>query len=228
MSTHMNLRLAAVATLALTLAGCDKTPTSPSCRFAVSPMVVSVGQNGETGTVAVQTAPGCAWSAKSNATWITILGATAGSGNGSRDYSVQATFAAGARTGTLTVADVTVTMTQAGFSSSFSSPFVGLWRNEDPETPGITRVSIRGSDDAFVVHMWGSCIPECDWGEVKTSLADADDGVVALAWHFSFAEKTQELHVLPDGRLRVTTHTRFTDNSGREPYVAVDYFTPIS
>jgi hypothetical protein len=188
-------------------------------------LAVSIGQDGEPGTVAVQTSAGCAWSARSNASWITITGAAAGSGNGSLNYSVQATFAAGARTGTLTVADVTVTMTQAAFSSSFRSPFVGLWRNEDPETESITRVTIRGSGDVFVVHMWGSCIPECDWGEAQTSLADADDGVVVLAWNFSFAQNNQELHVLPDGRLRVTTHTRFTDGSGRGPYDSVDYFS---
>ena len=73
--------------------------------------------------------------------------------------------------------------------------------------------------------MWGSCIPECYWGEARTSLADADDDAVVLAWSPTFAQKTQELEVLQDGRLRVMTHTRFTDGSGREPYDSVDYFS---
>ena len=150
---------------------------------------------------------------------------TTGSGNGSLNYSVQANFETSARTGTVTVADVTVTMTQAAFSSSSSSPFVGRWRNEDPETGANTRVSVRVSGDAFVVHMWGACIPECYWGEVQTSRADANDGVLVLAWNFTFAQKTHELQVLQDGRLRVMTHTRFTDGSGRQPYDSVDYFS---
>jgi len=203
-------------------------PTSPTCTYAVSPLAVSIGQDGEHGTVSVQTAAGCPWTARSNTSWITFTAGNSGSGDGSLNYSVQATFETSARTGTLTVADVTVTMTQAAFSSPFSSPFVGRWRNEDPETEEITRVSIRVSDNAFVVHMWGACIPECDWGEVQTSLAGADEGVLALTWNPSFAQTTQELQVLQDGRLRVMTHTRFTDGSGRQPYDRVDYFQPVS
>ena len=240
MSTPMNRRLAAAATLALTLTGCrDKTadpsnelgsltsPGSSRCAVAVSPLAISIGEDGQPGTIVVQTSAGCGWSANSNASWIRIAGAGAGVGNGSLSYLVHATFAAGARIGTLTVADATVTVTQAAFSSSVSSPFVGLWQNEDPDTGGITRVTIRGSDGAFAVHMWGACIPECYWGKAQAALADADDGEVNLFWNPGFAERDQELAVLPDGRLRVTTHTRFTDNSGRQPYVAVDYFTPI-
>ncbi len=226
----MNRRLAGTSILVFALTGCgDKasTPlTSPSCTSAVSPLAVSLGQNGEPGTVGVQTTAGCPWTARSNTSWITVTAGTSGIGNGSLSYSAQANFDTSARTGTLTVADVTVTMTQAAFSSAFTSPFVGRWRNEDPETDGITRVSIRESGNALVVHMWGACIPvECYWGELQTSLADADDGVLALVWNPTFAQRTQELQVLQDGRLRVKTHTRFTDGSGRQPYDSVHYFS---
>jgi hypothetical protein len=190
-------------------------------------LAVSIGQDGEPGTVAVQTTAGCPWTARSNASWITITAANSRSGNGPLNYSVEATFETGARTGTLTVADATVTVTQAAFSSSISSAFAGFWRNEDPETESITRASIRVSGDALVVHMWAVCSPECYWGDAQTSLADANDGVLVLAWNPGFAERTQELQVLQDGRLRVMTHTRFTDGSGRQPYDLVDYFRPV-
>ena len=135
----MNPRLAGTAILALSLSGCsDKAPdplVSPGCTSAVSPLAVSLGQNGEAGIVGVQTTAGCPWTARSNTNWITITAGTSGIGNGSLSYSAQANFETSARTGTLTVADVTVTMMQAAFSSAFSSPFVGRWRNEDPETP---------------------------------------------------------------------------------------------
>src|SRR5262245_45261635 len=182
----MNRRLAGTAIVDLALIGCSDRgptqptpPTSPACTYAVSPSAVSIGQDGEQGTVAVQTTAGCPWTARSNTSWITITAGSFGSGSGSLTYSVQSTFETSARAGTLGVADVTVTMTQDAFSGSpFSSPFVGLWRNEDPETESITRVSIRGLGNAFVVQMWAACIPECDWGEVQTSRADADDGVL--------------------------------------------------
>jgi Viral BACON domain len=234
----MNRRLAGTAIHVLALIGCSgKTPTpptslpppptssTPTCTYAVSPLAVSTGQDGEPGTMAVQTTAGCPWTARSNTGWITVTAGNSRSGNGSLDYSVQATFDTNARTGTLTVADMAVTVTQSAFSSSFSSPFVGRWRNADPETESITRVSIRGSGNAFVVHMWASCDPECYWGDAQTSRADADDGVLALAWDF-FAgtiQRTQELQVVQDGRLRVISHTRFTD--GRQPYDSVDYFS---
>ena len=224
----MNRRLAA-AILVLAPIGCsDRTPaspTSPTCTYAVSPLTVSIGQDGESGTVAVQTPAGCPWTARSNTGWITITAGNSGNGSGPLNYSAQATFEAGARTGTLTVVESTVTITQAAFSSPVSSPFAGRWRNEDPETGSITRVSIRATGSAFVVHMWGACIPECDWGEAQTSMADADDGVLLLGWKPSFAERTQEVQVLQDGRLKVMTHTRFTDGTGRQPYDSVDYFS---
>ena len=58
-----------------------------------------------------------------------------------------------------------------------------------------------------------------------SDLADGLHGVLALAWTFPHAQRTQELQVLQDGRLRVMTHTRFTDGSGRQPYDSVDYFS---
>lgn len=231
----MNRPLAGTTVLILALIGCSgKTPTPPTsltCTYAVSPLAVSIGQDGEHGTVAVQTPAGCPWTARSNTSWITITAGNPGNGNGSLTYSVQSIVETSARIGTLTVADMTVTMTQAAFSGSpFSSPFVGRWRNEDPETGSITRVSIRGLGNAFVVEMWGACIPECYWGEVQASRADADDGVLVLAWNPPFGRQTQELQVLQDGRLRVMTHTRFTDGAGRQPYErrpydSVDHFS---
>jgi urease beta subunit len=50
-------------------------------------------------------------------------------------------------------------------------------------------------------------------------------GSVLLAtWDEKFAIKTQELRPLSDGSLQVTTHTHFTDNSGRLDYDSKDIF----
>ena len=58
------------------------------------------------------TTAGCAWTASSNASWLSITSGASGSGNGSVGFSVAANTG-GARSGTLTVAGQTFTVNQA-------------------------------------------------------------------------------------------------------------------
>lgn len=86
-------------------------PTPPACTFTVSPQTESFGADGGEGTVRVQPSqPSCAWSAVSNVPWITVRGND--DGGGLLRYEVAANAGA-ARTGLLTVAGTTVTITQA-------------------------------------------------------------------------------------------------------------------
>jgi hypothetical protein len=56
---------------------------------------------------------GCGWTAVSNVSWITITGLTAGSGNGTVNYSVAPyTGKPKRRNGTATIASRTFTVTQ--------------------------------------------------------------------------------------------------------------------
>jgi hypothetical protein len=108
---------------------------------------------------------------------------------------------------------------------AFVEKFVGRWINENSDTSGITRVNIDSRLNKVIVHMWGKCHPsDCDWGTVSTSRADSDDKVLSIKWSKSFAVTDQKISILSDGRLRVTGHTRFTDNSGRPDYDSVYYF----
>ncbi|MCX6622477.1 MAG: BACON domain-containing protein [Acidobacteria bacterium] len=63
----------------------------------------------------------CSWSAVSNASWIVITSASTGTGNGAIAFSVGANPTTNARSGTLTVAGATVTVTQAAGSTNVSS-----------------------------------------------------------------------------------------------------------
>jgi Zn-dependent metalloprotease len=85
-----------------------------TCTFSISPTSASVAAAGGTGTVSVTATAGCSWSAISNATFITITGGASGTGNGTVAYSVAANTATTSRTGTLTIAGQTFTVTQAG------------------------------------------------------------------------------------------------------------------
>jgi Putative binding domain, N-terminal/Viral BACON domain len=82
------------------------------CTFQVSPLAHTVPPAGGTGTVSVAAAAGCAWTATSDAPWLTISGGAAGSGSGVVTFTAAATNGP-ARTGTLTVADHRVTVTQS-------------------------------------------------------------------------------------------------------------------
>jgi YD repeat-containing protein len=96
---------------ALTIAGQAFTLSQAgACSYTITPTSASVGSGAGTGSVSVTAGSGCAWSASSNASWLSI--ASGGSGSGSVGYSVAANTGP-ARTGTLTVAGQTFTVNQA-------------------------------------------------------------------------------------------------------------------
>ena len=104
-----------VRTGTLTIAGHLVTITEAgvSCNYTVSPTTVSIGATGGTGTpIGVTAAAGCAWTAASSVSWITLVTGQTGTGNGTVTYTVVGTTGP-ARSGTLTVAGQTVTVSQA-------------------------------------------------------------------------------------------------------------------
>ena len=62
----------------------------------------------------VVTTSGCAWTATSQASWITINGSPSGTGDGHLHIAVAGTLLVNGREGTLTVGGQTVTVRQAG------------------------------------------------------------------------------------------------------------------
>ena len=86
--------------------------TAPPCTYGIAPTSQNFGAGAGTGSVAVTAGTGCAWTASPNASWLQVTSGGNGSGNGSVGYSVAANTGA-VRTGTLTVAGQTFTVTQA-------------------------------------------------------------------------------------------------------------------
>ena len=81
------------------------------CLFALAPDNQTVNASGGSASVAVSTLTGCTWTARSNASWITITSGAQGNGSGSVAFSIAANTG-GPRTGTVTIADRTHTITQ--------------------------------------------------------------------------------------------------------------------
>jgi probable HAF family extracellular repeat protein len=100
----------------LTIAGQTLTVTQSgagTCAYSIKPTGQTFSENGGKGTVAVTTQTGCSWSAVSGANWVTIpSGSSSGSGSGSVSFNV-ATNTGVPRTGTLTIAGQTYTVTQS-------------------------------------------------------------------------------------------------------------------
>jgi phage baseplate assembly protein gpV len=98
----------------MTIAGQTVTVTqaAASCSYSASPTTISAPSTGTSGSVAVTTGSSCPWTATSAVSWITITSPTSLSGVGSVDYTVARNATAATRTGVLTIAGRTVTLTQ--------------------------------------------------------------------------------------------------------------------
>lgn len=98
-------------TATVTQSGHSEPP--PSCSYSIDPAAQSIGAGGGIGSpVRVTTGNGCTWTARSNVSWITVTSGSSGSGSGSAIFTVAANSGE-ARSGTLTIADRTLTVTQA-------------------------------------------------------------------------------------------------------------------
>jgi hypothetical protein len=114
------------------------------------------------------------------------------------------------------------------------SDYLGEWTNADPNTRGISRLSIRQDPARVVVQIWGKCHPhDCDWGTVQaTPLARRVDSSgtapITAIYSLGFAEKRVTLRMTARNDLTGTVDTHFTDNSGRADYESIDQFVPAA
>jgi len=95
------------------------TFTTP-CSYSIAPTSQALAAGGGPGNATVSTASGCAWTAGSNAPWISVTSGAAGSGNGTVGYAATANTTTSSRSGTLTIAGQTLTVTQAACSYTLS------------------------------------------------------------------------------------------------------------
>lgn len=112
--------------------------------------------------------------------------------------------------------------TEAAGTVPYVDRYVGLWKNENPQTDGVTRVEISDRLGQLSLHEWGRCHPtDCDNGTHPLMI----DG---NAVRFDFVENTISnrgtLTVLADGKLQMAVHTHFNDTSGRPDYDSVFRF----
>jgi uncharacterized protein (TIGR03437 family) len=82
-----------------------------ACTYSLAPTSQAISASGGAGTVNVTASSNCGWAATSNVDWIVITAGQSGTGNGTVSYTAGAD-AAGARSGTMTIAGQTFTVNE--------------------------------------------------------------------------------------------------------------------
>jgi uncharacterized repeat protein (TIGR03803 family) len=89
----------------------------PNCGASINSTTAAFSTAGGSASVSVTASNGCAWRAISNAGFITITAGSSGSGNGTVYCTVAANTSTSGRSGTMTIAGETFTVTQSGASA---------------------------------------------------------------------------------------------------------------
>lgn len=111
--------------------------------------------------------------------------------------------------------------------------FIGSWQNGDANTETIARLEISANAGELIIHRYDVCGTEqCDAGEVSTTLADAEDGILNLHWDgtengnspVTTKNEPQLISILGDGRLQVIGQVGYAD-AAKTDITYTEYFT---
>jgi hypothetical protein len=97
----------------ISIAGQTHAISQYPANYSISPLSASFGYSGGGGAVTVSASTGAYWTAVSNDSWITVTAGGSGTGPGSVTYTVAANNTIYSRTGTVTIAGLTHTVSQA-------------------------------------------------------------------------------------------------------------------
>src|SRR5688572_18809257 len=160
-----------------------------ACSFTLSSTSLSAPATTGSYTTTVTATSGCGWTGASNATWITVTSGGSGTGNGTVAYTVAANTSATARTGTLTIAGQTVTITQAGVCSFTIAPTAqSVMAAGGPQTAAVTTTS---------GCTWTGVSNSTTWITVTAGSSGTGNGTVAynVAAHTSTTPRTGTLTI---------------------------------
>ena len=112
-NTSQSSRTGSLRVAGQTLTVIQSGTQSGGCSFTVSPTSQNVVAAGGSQSASLTTTSGCTWSAVSHANWLTVTSAGSSAGSGTVSYTVAANTSASSRTGTLTIGNQTLTITQS-------------------------------------------------------------------------------------------------------------------
>ncbi len=148
-----------------------------ACAFALDRLRTSVDAPGGRHDVVVTAPAGCAWSARTDAAWLSIVSGASGTGGGTVAIQVAANPSAQPRSGTLTIAGLTYTVDQAGMPPGGGAP-------APPGDPSCTfavdpRSGSFGAEGGFLEVTVTASAQTCTWtAQSATPWIALEGGVV--------------------------------------------------
>jgi len=142
-----------------------------SCAYSINSDSDSFGATGGAGSVGVTAPTGCDWSAASNNNWIVIDSNSTGSGNGTVGYTVLANTSESIRSGTITIADKTFSISQSGLACNYS---ISKTNDAFTATGGTGSVDVTASSGTCG---W-SASESLDWVIITAGGSGAGNGTV--------------------------------------------------
>lgn len=133
----------------------EVTQAAGSCAFALSSTSGTFEANGGASQVTVSAQSGCTWSAASEVSWITVAAGAGGTGDGTVTLQVAANPSQTPRTGTVVIAGVTYTATQAAAPSG--PPAGGCSVTAAPESLQLP------ADPTVRLIVLTASVPSCPW-----------------------------------------------------------------
>jgi hypothetical protein len=143
-----------------------------SCSYAIDSTGQSFAASGGSDSVNVIAPSGCPWTAMSNDDFITITSDTSGSGTGPVGYSVSANQGTSQRTGTMTIAGLTFTVTQAAGTPSCSYA-LSAPSQSFPSTGGAGSVNVSAPSGC----PW-TAVSNNNWITITSVSSPSGDGTV--------------------------------------------------
>ena len=200
--------------------GPSATTSLTNCVSTITPAGKTFTSAGGAGSVSLTTGSTCAWTARSNVSWITLAsGGASGTGSKTIGYTVSAHTGTAARAGTLTIGGKTFTV------------------NQSPPPPGlsVSNVTVTEANTTAVTALFTVRLSAASTEEVTVNYATANGTAIASADYtalpvtqlvFAPGQKTKTVAVQVKGdlrdeaaetfRLRLSAPTKavLTDNEG--------------
>jgi hypothetical protein len=169
---------------------------------SISALNIPFTPAGGTGAVDVTSPGGCSWTAVSNAGWITINSGGSGTGNGQVSYQVSPSSSS--RTGTITVANQTLTVNQAGTASpptvQFSLPNYTAGEGNSSAVVTVTRTGdVSGAATVDYATADNSALQRSDYtlavGTLKFAAGEASKTFTVLITDNAYFQGDRDLNL---------------------------------
>jgi hypothetical protein len=142
-----------------------------SCTYGLAGPTTPFAATGGSGTLSVTAGSGCAWTASSNASWLTVQAPGTGSGSGAASFSVAANTTTSTRSATLTAGGQVFTVTQAAAPCTYAI------------TPASQSATQAGGGGSFAVSSSGGCgwsaTSSAAWVTVTAPASGSGNGTVS-------------------------------------------------